>query len=471
MDKPDSLKVFHTLPMSIDRHPYLEWSEDLRLKRYLQRLITDNTLAPTVTAIAQTIVAKLERLPPARGKYSQLERDLCGCATALLAGILLSRHRGNWIKADLFEKVQKYGSTLELGDIYAIGLQILSDPQWLMHGFAPAPNLVWFDLLRAYSQTKFQRSLVDGIRKLPGLKHFKRTNLGMLVRTSAGRVTDALIAGGERGERLETMVLLHQYLKETVTANKFETKNPQLVHYQELFARSRIQAGGAHPISDLDKLKELLTAMGNTLRNYEQPQIDSIDRPVGSEDTDRAFLVGDSIAINATAADPRLGDLLPDELSSIETLVERQNLRQQVVELLTQLSGDRSRILMFLYGLALNQTAAGLELGCNQTNISRRRDRLLLELTRQLYQQLALGELTAELLATLVKSLKDICEDYYAELLVGILTEIDAPSSSEEICQEFIDRVQIRWQFTFHPDRRGAIVAEEFVRLRSHLLL
>jgi hypothetical protein len=464
MDKPDRLKVFHTLPMSIDRHPYLDWCEDLRLKRYLYRLITDDTVPPTVTAIAQTIVAKLERLPPTRGDYSQLDRDLCGCVTALLAGILLSRKRGNWIKADIFEKLQRYGSTLELKDIYAIGLQILSDPRWLVRGFAPDPKLVWLDLLRAYSQTKFQRSLVDGIRKLPGLKHFKRTNLGMLVRTSTGRVKAALIAGGERGERLETMLLLHQYLTETVKAKKFETKNPQPAHDRELLARYTTQVGESHPIPDLDKLKELLTAMGNTLRNYEQPQLDSIDRPVGSGDNDRAFRVGDSIA---TSPDT---EQIPNELSSVETFVERQNLRQQVVELLSQLSGERERMLMFLYGLALKQVPAGLELGCNPCNISRRRSRLSLELAQQLWQQLAQGELTAELLATLVKSIEDICEDYYAELLVGMLTEIDLTSSGE-ICKEFIDRVQIRWQFTFHPDRQGAIAAEKFVRLRWHLLV
>ena len=471
MDKLDRLKVFHTLPMSIDCYPYLQWHEDPRLRMYIHRAIDRNSLPPDVTEIARELVARLKLLPPERKEYSQGDRDLCGCATAFLAGILLSQRRGNWLKADLFEKLQKHGSTLELSDVYAIGLQVLSDPQRLLRGFAPDPKLVWLEVLSAYSQRKFQRSLIDGIRKLPGLTHFKRTNLGMLVRTSDARIKAALIAGGERDERLEIMLLLQQCFKETVKAKKFETQNPQPAHYRELLARYTKQAGTAPlAIADPDRLKELLTAMGNILRNYEQPQLDSLDRPLGHLETDRVMLLGDAIDTNATDSDRPVGEQIADGLSSVELLVAGQNLRQQVVELLEQLSGDRDRLLMLVSGLQLNQKAAGLELGCHQTNVHRRRDALLLELTRQC-QQLALGALTAELLAPLVKSLKEICEDYYSELLVGILKEIEPPNNTAEISQAFIDRVQTRWQFTFHPERQGATKAEEFVQLRSHLLL
>jgi RNA polymerase sigma factor (sigma-70 family) len=405
MDEMQNLMVFHTLPIPIERSPYLQWHEDPKLKRYIRSLVADNLLPIEVSAIAQVLLVKLRQSPPQRQDYQPKDRDMSGCITALLAQILLSQQQGNWIKADLFTKIQQQAPTIELADIYTTGLVIISDPGKFLHNFKP--NITsWYDSLCRFSYGKFRRSIVDRLRNLPDLQHFKRTNLGILVRASDKRVKTALTEHGEQGARLAGMMFLHQCLKETVQAQQFETKNPQSVHYAALLARY-IEKGSdlKFSIPDLEHLKDILKSMGNALRNYEQPLLDSLDRSVGNGEQGQGTTLGEIVNIPIADEDNIIGSQ------------EREQVRQQVITLLQQLSLDAEQILILLYGLGLTQTEAGIQLGCHQTTVRHRRNLIVAKLAQQLHQELFPGQtLTTDRLSIYVDYITYVCQNYYPKL-------------------------------------------------------
>lgn len=466
MDEIHSLRVFHTLPIPIERYPYLQWHEDPRLRRFIRSLISDKSLPLEVSPIAQVLLSKLHQLPPQRKDYTPSDRDVSGCFTALLAQILLSQQQSRWIKSDLFTNIQQQAPTIELADVYTTGLVILSDPAKFLHKFEP--DLVsWYDSLCRYSYGKFRRSLVDRIRNLPDLQHFKRTNLGILVRASSKLVNTALTEAGEQGQRLAGMILLHQCLKETVKARQFETINPQPVHYAALLARY-IERGGELDLSipDLELLTNILKSMGNAFRNYVQPQIDSLDRSVGNGEHSHSTTLSEIVNIHIVDED------------SIIRAQERQQLREQVVNLLQQLPLEPDcvigeRILLLLSGLELTQTELGVELGCHQTTIKHKRDRIVAKLAAQLHQELLPQQkLTTNQLQIYIEHITFICTDYYPELLnkilTAILTNIDKKNyrSITSIAALFIIKIQTQWQFQFRSGQKGITKAHTFVRIR-----
>jgi RNA polymerase sigma factor (sigma-70 family) len=403
MNKPDRSIVFYTLPTAIESYPYLQWHEDLRLKRYLHGLIADKSTPIEIVSIAQILVVRLSKLPPQRQDYQLVDRHLSGCVTALLANILLAQQQGRWIKFDLFAKLQQQDPTIDLADVYGIGLGILCDSARFLHNFQPhIPD--WYDSLRAFSYGKFRRSMVDRLRSQSGLETSFRTNLGLVVRASLKRANTALIEAGEGGERLAGLVLLYQCLQATVKAKQFDTKNPQPMHYDALLARYRERGGeAAFSIPDRDRLQQYLTAMGNALRNYLQPRTDSLDRSLGDADGTQTRTLGDLVASQ-----------MAEEPSQSEPDIDTQAIRQSVIDLLQQLSAPDNRILDLFFGLGMTQSQVGKELGCHQTTAMHRRNHILQTLAKTLDRQLfPEAQLTTDRLAGYVRYIICICQEYY----------------------------------------------------------
>ena len=505
------MKVFYTLPTCIEASPYLQWDRDPDAERYIQKLIRDQGLPLQAEPIAKILIEKLEIERERERKLSESALALCAqlflsqqrggwietdqltqlqqplftfnprsispedpanrglrtCSTALLAELLLSGWRGSWIRSDIFEKLQRYDTSMQLKDVYAVGVSILYDPKHFVRKFAPKADVNWYKCLRSWSDTKFRRLVIDGVRKETGLKYFKRTNLGMLKLSSDTRVEQVLIAAGEQGNRLEGLLLIHQCLQKTVKAKTFDTKNPQPAHYANLLIQYNEQQGGQKlPIPDGDNLKEHLTSMGKILRSYEQPQILSLDTPLGNGEAGQITTRGETL----TSTGNSLGAESASESTShgLNSL-DAEDCQDLAIDLLQQLTIEQQQLLMFLCGLQLNQSETGLEVGCHQANVHRRRDKLLLGIAKKLYPQLSTLELTAALIDEIISGLKEVYEDYYPELFVEILTDVAASNPLEQVCQVFIDQIQSHWQFEFHAEERGLVKARAFVESRSRL--
>jgi hypothetical protein len=481
----ESIKHFCELPSLENCQDYLTWHREPRLARYLRNLTDRST-----EEIAQILVNKIIADPT--------DKLACACITAILAHILFSASGRARIRSQIFNPLQHHSTQIELEDIYQIALDIICQPVQFLANFQPDRDR-WYGSLVRYSNYRFDRLLIDRIRNLPGMSGFKRTNLGLLARTSPRRMKTALIQQGEQDRRLPQLLLLHQCLVDVVAVSEFDTKNPQPVHYDNLSARYIEQCDSANPmaIDDHTTLIKLVESMGTAIRNYLQPQPEALDRSIGNNDAEGTALI----------------DLIPDPSHHRQQL-ESGILKQDVIELVDKLAIDNDRLLMFFSGLELTQVEVGVELGCDPATAKRRRDRCLKQLAKDLHAKifqttdlsielldtildplklvcndlyvellekiLALIakdlhpkifqtiDLSIELLDTILDPLKLVCNDLYVELLEKILALIVANLNSIEsnIVDLFIDQIQRQWQFNFKPAQMGLAKAIAFVRLR-----
>ena len=435
----DSLKTFCEFPSIGESQDYLTWHRDPRLARYLSGF-EDRSLVQ----IADVLVNRMCSNPT--------NRLACGCVTALLAHILFSTSGRAKIRSQILNPLQHHSTQIELADIYQIALDIISQPIQFLANFQPDPAN-WYGSLVRYSNYRFDRLLIDRIRSLPELSGFKRTNLGLLARTSPRRMKTALIHKGER-VRLQQLLLLHQCLVDTIAVDEFDTRNPQPVHYDNLSARYIEQCERVDlAIDDRATLIQLVEYMGTAIRNYLQPQPDTLDRSIDRDDAHGTALI----------------DLIPDR-SERQHQLESHILKQDVIELSNKLTIDSDRLLMFFYGLELTQQEAGIELDCNTTTAKRRHDRCLKQLATDLHTKIfPTADLSIELLESIIDRLKLIYEQLYAELLLAIFELIDNDVNSIEssIADLFIERIERQWQFNFKPTQMGLAKATAFVTLRS----
>jgi hypothetical protein len=433
----ESIKTFCEFPSLVESQNYLTWHRDPRLVRYLRGLEDRSSVQ-----IADILVNRILTTPT--------DKLACASITALLAHILFSASGRAKIKSQIFNPLQYHSTQIELADIYQIALDIISQPVPFLANFQPdAAN--WYGSLVRYSNYRCDRLLIDRIRSLPNLSGFKRTNLGLLVRTSPRRIKTALIERGEANLRLQQLLLLHQCLIDTMGADEFDTRNPQPVHYDNLSARYIQQCDRVElAIGDRDTLIQLVEYMGTAIRTYLQPQLDAIDRSVDVHDAQSRALI----------------DLIPDSRNSDDRL-ESDLIKQEAIELSNKLPIESDRILMFFYGLELTQVEVGIEVECDQSTAKRRRDRCLKQLAKDLHAKIAQTEtLSVELLDAIIDRLELTYKDIYAELLLAIFELITSDSESN-ITPIFINRIESKWQFKFKPAQMGLTKASAFTKLRS----
>lgn len=436
----ESIKPFCELPSLENCQEYLTWHRDPRLARYLKGL-EDRSQEQIAHILVNRILANLT------------DKLACACITALLAHVLFSASGRAKIRSQIFNPLQHHSTQIELEDIYQTALDIICQPAHFLANFQPdAAN--WYGSLVRYSNYRFDRLLIDRIRNLPGMSGFKRTNLGLLARTSPRRMKTALTRQGERDLRLQQLLLLHQCLVDVVAVSEFDTRNPQPVHYDNLSARYIEQCDCVElTIDDRDTLIQLVKYMGTAIRNYLQPQPAALDGSIDNNDAEGTALI----------------DLIPDS-SHHHQRIESRILKQDVVELSNKLAIDSDRVLMFFYGLELTQIEVGVELDCNQSTAKRRRDRCLKQLAKDLHAKIFQTEdLSIELLDSILDRLKLICDELYAELLLAIFDLIvtDVNSNESSIADLFIERIERQWQFNFKPIQMGLAKATAFVGVRS----
>jgi hypothetical protein len=457
-------KHFYEIPKSIEHHPYLRWQIDPKLRRYIHQRIPDEYLPIQVLAVARILVEEVQKLNLDRQNYTLPERNLSGSIAAFLSHILFSERK---VRIDrILELLKCHFQGTELRDVYQISLVIISHPAKFLGNFQPQVD--WYGSLGWYSHNKFQKSLTDELRRLAG-DNFKRTNLGLLNRCSPSRLETSLKQLGEKEERLEGLLLLHQCFQEAVVAKQFVTNDPQAVHYDALLARYlECKQVRDLEIVDREAVKELLADLSNMIRNDRQQIVRSLDAPLGNENE-----LG------------TLGDLVADVRESVS--IEDRELRELALDLLRQNSlvgttatpADRQLakarladwILFLRYGLRLTQVEAGLELDCNQSTIGRKHDRQIAKLAQEFYlgyhKLPATTQISIDMLDEYGKYIESLCEDYYAELAMDLLTSVIETTPRSNVIEGFIELVETQWQFRLKPGGAGLRRIDAFVRERS----
>ncbi len=472
-----------------EQYTYFVPHVDPRLKRYIHNQIPDDSSAARVLEIARISIEQLRELPPAPKDYTLTQQHQSGSITALLGYTLFAQRQLRQYKfATLLER---YFQGTDLEDVCQFSLVIVSSPARFLHNFQPQED--WYPSFCQYCYNKFPKSLTDELRKLAG-EGFKRTNLGLLKRTSPSTVSAAIDRVERDNQCRERLLLLHDCLQETVqaqprsigtasqttvAATEFSTTDPQPAHYDALLARYRSrQQPQDLAISDRDELKILLTELGNSVRNYHQPTSSALplDAPAfEGEDATSEVTIGDrqearNVSVSLEDGERReLALDLLDRISGVE--VERDLPRGIVaVESNCQVATTRLSALKWflLYGLQLTEKEVGSEVNLPQYTISRQHKSEIAKLARELYfsyEKLPpTKQLAAEILDRYVDYIEPICEDYYAQLALDLLDETIASTTSASIVDEFIDRIETHWQMQFKPDGGGLSKVYAFVQ-------
>jgi hypothetical protein len=407
--------IFSTLPQIFSQPPYIRWIVDPKLQRYIDRFNT-----PDLGFIAYHLVTTA----PTPNSNA--------CLTAILAHIaFIPAHRLRSIHTLL----QQY-YTEDLADLYQIGLEIVSDPRKFLSNFDPDRSLntaYWYPNFYKWSQQKFDLHLTDRIRNQKGMSGFKRTSLGLVVRATPAKIIKALTQQGYPAATHPTYLALHCCLEQAVKAKRFNTAQPQAADYAEILALYRQQQV---PALDDDRIVSYLTQLGQAVSNYDRLRVQSIDLPIGDDKENRTLI--DTIPSLDNPFDTAI-------LTEYQQQVDR--LKDIITELMQQLSIEPDRLLMLLHGLDLSQKESGKELGCNQTTIMRRNERIVAILAQDIYRQTSdrSPPLSSEQLRQIVIHTIEFCRQYYPELLTEIIQKAIELDVS-------IDRIQSRWQIQFQPD-------------------
>lgn len=464
----------------------IEQLEYPRLRRYIEKRIPRDYSASQVLAIAQSLVSEVCQTPPLDAQTSSDSEMqlLSNCITAFLAHILFWSDGANGviILNIEFTSFKTFNKDASRQEVFNIGLeQIYNNPSKFFKKFEP--RISWYYSISQDVRKIYQQRVIDGLRTLDG--GYKRTNLGLLKRNSASKnkskdkssennfsednhhkficpknVEEALVLAGQGGDKLAGLKLLHDCFVEKKNSEDnsedFDTQDPKPEHYQRLLERyqERYRSAGVNfEIVDLEQVKQLLDLIAKSFREYKQLKPISLELQVGDETT--------------------LGELQadPQHTNVIENL-EKSEIQELAFKLLDKHEID-CKLLLFLDGLNLTQKEAGPEVDSTQYTISRTElPRLLSKLARELHaidpdSSLYQGSIS-KIIEDYINYLKDICKDYYPELLKGILAEIvkSAPSGSN-IERLFIAQLQKQWQFKFKPDGAGLRKAAEFVQRRT----
>ncbi len=410
--------IFSTLPQISSQPPYIRWIVDPKLQRYIDRLNT-----PDLGFIAYHLVT------------TNPTPNSNACLTAILARIaFIPAHRLRSIHTLL----QQY-YTEDLTDLYQIGLEIVSDPRKFLSNFDPDRSIntgYWYPNFYKWSQQKFDLHLTDRLRNQKGMSGFKRTSLGLVVRATPAKIIKALTQQGYPAATQPIYLTLHHCLEQAVKAKRFNTAQPQAADYAEVLALYRQQPV---PALDDDRIVSYLTQLGQAVSNYDQLRVQSIDLPIGDDNENRTLI--DRIPSPDNPLDTAI-------LTEYQQQVDR--LKNIIIELLQQLPIEPDRLLLLLHGLDLNQKESGKELGCNQTTVMRRNERIIATLAQDIYDRTSdrSPPLSSEQLRQIAIHTIEFCRQYYPDLLIEVIRQVVGKD-----LQAAIDRVQSRWQIQFQPDR------------------
>jgi hypothetical protein len=386
------LSIFSHLPQISSQPSGIHWTIDPKLHRYIQQL--DH---PNVEAIAYYLVTA----PPSPINNA--------CLTAFLAHVaFVPAHRLRATHALL----QQY-YTEDITDLYQLGLEIICEPRKFLSNF-DVTRLIdtgyWYPNFYKWSQRKFDLRLIDKIRSQEGISGFRRTNLGLATRATPTKIVKALTHQGYPVATHPTYLALQSCLKKAVKAKRFDTANPQPVHYAEILALYRQRKVIA---LDADGIVSYLDQLGSAVSNYDRLRVTSIDLPLTKD--------GDSTLLN-TIADPT-NPIDTAVLTEYQQQVDR--VKTIFTNLLQQLSIDSDRILLLFNGLNFTQREVGIELECNQATAMRRHNRILAKLAQDLHQQInpqaPIPALKSETLNQIIPQVVDLCQHYYSDPLKEIM--------------------------------------------------
>jgi hypothetical protein len=249
-----------------------------------------------LSGILSTLLQRLSEIPVTVNHAPADRQTILTCqafaASTIFAAANLYSLRSTWQQLNFYHR----SANIEFADLLQMGMEILSEPYkqehplHLFHGFDLQQcseanwNLSTADFrlgrhpLQLYLKKKFMLLLTDRIRQCDGANEFKRTNNGLLKRTSQLKMREAL---DQRGNAQTSMLILHKVL---VESKDFYTPQPQEADYQRLHeAYQKALMAKNLPTCSLQKTQELLAEIGSSIRSYGKSNMRSLNEEVGEQ--------------------------------------------------------------------------------------------------------------------------------------------------------------------------------------------
>lgn len=221
----------------------------------------------------------------------------------------------------------------------------------------------WYPTLKTFSDRKIKYILLPKLRELTGEVTLGLSNLGLAARSSRTRVKEALDHYGYGQAELYQYLLAWQCFQEVRTSIKLSVNHFKSEHFQqishrygELQAELALPEGWQQNITG-EEIKTWLENIGKSIRQLLDPPLDSLDRPLHSQEAEDISLL-ESIYYKP---------IVDEEINQTVVVV-----REFISHLLEGKATQEKQMLWLRYGLELKQAQIGKELsGEAQYKISR----------------------------------------------------------------------------------------------------
>jgi hypothetical protein len=274
---------------SLINAPQITWAYSTPICKNLEKF--EHQLLPSILA---TLLQRLLEIPVTANQIPEDRQTILTCqafaASTIFASANLYSLKSIWQQLNFYHP----SANIEFVDLLQMGMEILSEPYkkehplHLFHGFdlQQCSKANWdlsiadFRLgrhpIQLYLKKKFMLLLIDRIRQCDGAKEFKRTDNGLLKRTSKIKMCEAL---NQRGNPQASMLILHKVL---IKSKDFYTPQPQEADYQRLHrAYQKALIVKDLPACGLPETQKRLVELGSSIRSYSTSNMRSLNEEVG----------------------------------------------------------------------------------------------------------------------------------------------------------------------------------------------
>ncbi len=270
----------------------IEWVYSLNLCQFLKTLAGADATLPQILDILLQRLAQMPLADQRNIARAKSDRQVILACQAFAASTIFSQTNLHSLRVGIWNPLNFYHpSGLDYGDFLQMSLLLVNEPHKklneplnLFHGFklqlCPETPLSVFQAgqhpLQIWLKKKHQFCLIDHIREQKGSEDFRRTNYGLLKRTSAIKMGEALIRSGIL--QVNSLLILQRVLQEAVAQKQFHTANPQKTDYQRLhLAYQKYLLSKNEAVCSLSETIDRLELLGKCLRNYKNSRVQSLN--------------------------------------------------------------------------------------------------------------------------------------------------------------------------------------------------
>lgn len=335
------LDCFYTLPDRLEEHRII-WRIEPRLRDRI------NELRQKIEHEAQLNEETLE---------ARIARYLFETLQQHPEDKLLQAH---WI-AFLERRSEKVASQLAhlcpsgFRDIVLIGSAVAIHPVNFLKNFNSHRSQLehWYPTLKRFCDSKIKYILLPKLRELTGEVTLGQSNLGLAARSSRTRVKEALHHCGYGQAELYQYLLAWQCFQEVRNSVKLSVNNFKLEQFREVAQRyCKLQTEFALPEvrpQDItgEEIKTWLENIGQAIRQFLDPPLDSLDRPLYSQEAEDISLLENIV----------YKPIVDEGIN--QTVVA---VKEFISHLLEGKAAQEKQMLWLRYGLELKQAQIGKEL-------------------------------------------------------------------------------------------------------------